>query len=311
MTTLIHPWQEEARITKHIYGNKDVKWTLVMPVYNQANKIKEILKKIYVCAELNFNIILINDASDDRSLDEINNYINLIKDDIDPKVMEIILIDNIVPLYETACDNQGFRMATTEYIIEIQSDIHIEELGFDRKMIDAMELLNLGAVSGRHVHSYSMLENIRAWFKYPTKLFMWRLLKVGHPEGVGRLGKKIFEKITVKEYECYIGETVARGPWLIKKSDLISLAYLDEKNFFLGNDDHDYHRRLFSKFGKNVGYVPINIYSHTCDGSTRKVRSGMNKEIFEYLKLNKTGSEDFIKFMRGYKPYKKITKYKL
>ena len=49
-------------------------------------------------------------------------------------VGEILLIDNKFPLYETACDNQGFRAAETKYIIEIQSDIYIDDFGL-KKMI--------------------------------------------------------------------------------------------------------------------------------------------------------------------------------
>jgi len=311
MSLLVHPWQKDPKITKHCIGDDEVKWTLVMPIFNQEENIYKILKKIYINAQLKFNAILINDASDDKSIVEINNFINFIKEDLNRKVMEVTLIDNPVPIFETACDNQGFRNSLTEFIIEIQSDIHIEESGFDKKMIAAMELFNLGAISGRHVHAYSLIENNRAWFKYPISLIKWRLLKIGHPEGVGKLGKKIFEKINTVDLDCYIGETVARGPFLIRRSDLISLSYLDEKNFFLGNDDHDYCRRIYLKFGKNVGYVPMNIYSIPADGSTRKIRTGLNKKIFEYLKLNKTGSKEFTKFMRNYRPFLQIKKYKI
>jgi hypothetical protein len=227
------------------------------------------------------------------------------------KVIDIFLIKNKTPLYETACDNQGFRLAKTKYIIEIQSDIHIEDFGFDRKMIDGMNKLNLGAVSGRHVHYFSMLEGRRAWLKYPFSLLSWRFFHSAK-EGEGRLGHKIFSRTKKKmNNECFVGETVARGPWLLNKFDLEKLSYLDEKNFFLGNDDHDYHRRLFNKLGKSVGYIPLNIYSVIEDGATRKQRQGINKLIYEYFSINKKGSDEFRSFLRWYRPFKPIQKFDL
>jgi glycosyltransferase involved in cell wall biosynthesis len=305
---LIHPWQLTPLISCTKCGQEAAVWTMVMPVYNQEKRLKDVLLKILKNSELNFNIIFIDDASDDNSMDVINEFVCDVVSSNTKKVIEISIIKNLVPIYETACDNQGFKEANTEYIIEIQSDIHIEEIGFDKRMIHAMETFNLGAVSGRHVHYFSMLEGRRAWFKYPWKLACWRIFKWGNGEGQGRLGSKVFNRIENIEEVCIIGETVARGPWLIKKSDLTKLSFLDEQHFFLGNDDHDYHRRLFEKLGKLVGYVPMDIHSISGDGSTRRPRIGINKKIYDFLKENKKGSEEFKTFLRKYRPYKKLNK---
>jgi hypothetical protein len=126
-----------------------------------------------------------------------------------------------------------------------------------------MNKFNLGAISGRHVHNFSLVENWkRAIFKYPINLIKWRIFKnYNPPEYAGLTGNKIFERNPEHENVCYIGETVARGPWLLRKSDLEKLSYLDEEHFFLGNDDHDFHRRLFTQLKKFVGYVPLDIFS--------------------------------------------------
>ena len=59
-------------------------------------------------------------------------------------------------------------------------------------------------------------------------------------------------------YRC---ETVNRGPWLLLKSDLERHGYLDERHFFQGNDDHDYHRRLFDAEGRRPLYVPLSLHA--------------------------------------------------
>jgi glycosyltransferase involved in cell wall biosynthesis len=307
----IHPWQEKPSIESIKLSRGKAVWTMVMPVFNQESRIKEVLSKVVVNASLPFSMVLIDDASDDKSYVRSLSFIQKLKKNKLKKVIDIFLIKNKTPIYETACDNQGFRVAKTKYIIEIQSDIHIEDFGFDQKMIYGMDKLNLGAVSGRHVHYFSMLEGRRAWLKYPFSLLRWRFF-YSAKEGEGRLGHKIFSRTKKKmNNECFVGETVARGPWLLNKFDLEKLSYLDEKNFFLGNDDHDYHRRLFNKLGKSVGYIPLNIYSVIEDGATRKQRQGINKLIYEYLSTNKKGSDEFRSFLRWYRPFKPIQKFDL
>ena len=190
-------------------------------------------------------------------------------------------------------------------IIEIQSDIYIEDYGFDRRMISAMQKYSLGAVSGRHVHNYSLIDNSSSWLRYPIKKIGYKYFK--KRESIGLVGNKIFSRSRDLDYQkCYIGETVARGPWLLNKADLQVLGYLDQKNFFLGNDDHDYHLRLGKSLSKAVGYCPVNIYSVPEEGASRKKRSGTNLEIYDYLKKVKTGSLEFKKFLRSYSPYREI-----
>jgi len=176
-------------------------------------------------------------------------------------------------------------------------------------MICALNHFHLGAISGRHVHNFSLIDPSKTrWLKYPLSYIKINVLKLER-EFFGRIGGKIFKKIQGSLNYCYIGETGARGPWLVRKSDLKFLNYLDEENFFLGNDDHDYHRRLYESLNKLVGYVPLNIYSTRKNGSTRQKRYGINQTVFNYLKSRKMGSKDYIKFLKNYTPYAGIKKY--
>lgn len=313
MKNRIHPWQTDPHIEILYFGeSSDSVWTLVMPIFNQESSIKTVLTNIFRDAEYKFNVILIDDASDDNSIKIVKEFISQNNDLYAKKIGQITLVTNEFPIYETACDNIGFKMAETSYIIEFQSDIHIFHRGFDRVMLSAMKHYDLAAVSGRHVHNYSLIDGRLSWLKYPLKKLQWLLSAVDGDQGVGRLGSKIFTRLNeCPAGVCYIGETVARGPWLVNKLDLMKLNYLDESNFFLGNDDHDYHRRAYQQLNKLVAYTPLNIYSIESQGSTRKKRTGINLQIFEYLRENKFGSEGFKKFMKNYKPYFKIKEFKI
>lgn len=305
----IHPWQEPPIVNFHNINNNVATHSIVMPIFNQEKNISKILDLVIQNTTLAFDLILINDGSTDLTLNEINRFSasNLAVNS--PLLCKIAIINNLVPIYETACDNQGFRLANTPYIIEIQSDIYINEFGYDQKMIRALDKFSLGAVSGRLTHQYSLIQESAEWKSYSFNLFLNRHLF--KREGAGRLGSTIFELMGATENVCYISETVARGPIAFRKSGLEDLGYLDEAHFFLGNDDHDLCRRMFQSRKQKVGYVPIQIHSIRDDGSTRQARTGLNEKVYEYLKANKTGSPEFKNFLESYKPYQPVKKLKL
>ncbi len=302
----IHPWQKKPTISKTRHLDIEPTWTLVMPVFNQEENLHTVLDKIYKMACYPFEIILIDDCSSDLTLKKMKEFCsNLSK--YNKKIVASTIIHNKLPIFETACDNQGFRLAKAEFIIEVQADIHIEEQDFDRKMIFAMKELNLSSVSGRQVHHFSLLTKKNRWLKYPLQIIKWNFLKT-ELESFGKVGNKIFKRESMEKNVCFIGETVSRGPWLVTKKDLKKNNYLDDKNFFLGNDDHDFNRRMFKKYGRLAGFVPMDIYSIAEHGSARRRRFGINNKIYKYLKTNKKGSEEFNDFLLKYRPYSPIIK---
>ncbi len=100
-------------------------------------------------------------------------------------------------------------------------------------------------------------------------------------------------------YRC---ETVNRGPWLVFKTDLERHGYLDERHFFLGNDDHDYHRRLFDAEQRRPVYVPLSLHAPLALGAYRRKRSGVNRDVFMALHAEKRGSPAFHRFLNRLGP---------
>ena len=97
-------------------------------------------------------------------------------------------------------------------------------------------------------------------------------------------------------YRC---QTVPRGPWVVLKTDLERIGYLDERFFFLGNDDHDYHRRLFDAEGRRPLYVPLSLHAPLALGAVRRRRTGVNREVFNTLNAEKHGSPAFRQFLNS------------
>ena len=296
---LYHPWDSGRTIEVLRSGTAQAVWTLVMPIYNKDKVIRQVINMIIDNAKLPFDIVIIDDSSSDNSVSEIRDFFStyMVDNDI---VCNVSLVINSAPIYETACDNIGFGFAVTEFIIEIQSDMFVDDFGFDFRMIEALRQHSLASVSGRLVHSFSLLRRRRGIERViPYRMF--HRLMANRLNSAGRLGGDFGELLVFDELsnrgKIYVGDTVARGPWAIRSSTLEYLGFLDSENFFLGNDDHDFHRRALISLGVKPGYVPINVYSPLDLGSTRIERTGMNKVIYEYLKRQRNGSSEFYDFI--------------
>lgn len=298
----VHPYRlsPDLVIFKN-FQNKSPALTVVMPIYNHAHIIQSVLDSVINSTIQKFDLILIDDGSTDSLQSVLCKYFS---DYISEKICRLIVLKNPVPIYETACDNLGFYLARTEFIVEIQADIHIQESGYDQKMCKLLEDSKVGTVSGRAVHNFELV--------YPPKKNIFSFIKkIFSPNNsIGYIGKAVFDINHKLPEHGYLGETNCRGPWALRKSDLIKHNFLDEAHFFLGNDDHDFNRRLFQSEGKLAAYWPMRISCTREDGATRRVRAGLNKQVFDHLKKEKNNSPDFNKFLELYKPYFKSKKYK-
>lgn len=101
-----------------------------------------------------------------------------------------------------------------------------------------------------------------------------------------------------------------RKPSLVKlqiKFNILDMK-VNNENFFLGNYDHSFQRRMFKKEGRLAGFEPIDIYSIGEHGSKRIKDLAIIIKFFKYLKTNKKGSEEFNDFVIKYGPYSPIIK---
>jgi len=117
---------------------------------------------------------------------------------------------------------------------------------------------------------------------------------VDDSDGIGKLGiniEKSIEELNVKKKNFYIFDTCNRGPLLIDNSKLMELNYLDEKNYFLENSEHDLMLRARLLKNYICGYFPIDFNAPLKYGSTRnrkiklKIRSIINWIEFKRLKI--------------------------
>lgn len=283
-----HPFQQRPRVlfvSDHENASAPL-YTIVMPVFEQASTLRRNLDLIAARASLPHDWLFIDDGSSDDSAGVARSFLEA------SPARSGALLRNDAPLYETACDNLGFSIARTEFVIEIQADIQVLEPEFDAAMIAALRGFPLASsVSGRAGHAFAM--------KRPGLLD--RLLNRSSPDSIGLTGAQVEDPSIVDGlrgfvYEC---DTVNRGPWALRKADLESHGYLDQARFFLGEDDHDFHRRLLESEQRRPLYVPMRIRSTLVEGATRRPREGVNAQVYAWMKDSKKGSESYAAFVRG------------
>lgn len=92
--------------------NKEIKVTVLMPVYNGEKYLREAIDSILSQTFSGFEFLIINDGSTDRSVEIINSY-------EDPRIR---LIDNDGNLGVAATLNEGLKLAEGKYIARMDCD---------------------------------------------------------------------------------------------------------------------------------------------------------------------------------------------
>lgn len=246
-------------------SNKPV-YSIVTPIYNQENIIVKNIKSFIEKTEDFFEVILILDFCFDKTEEILLNYLDTLQD-VRENLIQIRVFKTEKPLFETKCDNLGFKASLGIYCLEIQADMEMTEQGYNLELEKPFKMFeNIIAVSGRCAHN----------------LFDGR--------GIGKLGEAVeqsLETLGIQRGVFYSFETCNRGPLLLSRSKLEELGFLNESDFFLDNSDHDLMARAFLEKEYMCGYVPIEFSSPIQDGSTRNTTY---VDCHEY-KINKAEKE--------------------
>lgn len=227
-------------------------YSIVTPIYNQETIIVKNIKSIIEKTEGFFELILILDFCFDKTEENLLNYLDSLHNLRENLIQIRVFKNSEKPLFETKCDNLGFRASIGTYCLEIQADMEMVEQGYNLELEKPFKMFeNIIAVSGRCAHN----------------LFDGR--------GFGKLGEAVeqtLETLEIQRGVFYSFETCNRGPLLLHRGKLEELGFLNEIDFFLDNSDHDLMARAFLEKEYMCGYVPIEFKSPIQDGSTRNIQ---------------------------------------
>lgn len=134
--------------------------SIIIPIYNGEKYIGRCIESVINQSYKNIDIIIINDNSNDRSIDIIEQYIR-------KKEITIVLINNEVTLGVSESRNIGLKYAETEYILFLDCDDWLdlnciekainkfkENIETDVVIWEIMTAYRQGKISSRYSYNY-------------------------------------------------------------------------------------------------------------------------------------------------------------
>jgi glycosyltransferase involved in cell wall biosynthesis len=239
------------RTKSYIYtAHEEILYSVIIPVHNQESIFVRNLQSILDLTVGNFEVIIILDYCYDKTEERLLKFLDSYENK-NPYFAKVQIISNTdSPLFETKCDNIGFRLATGKYCLEIQADMQMTQKAYNVHLTKPfLYYSNVIAVSGRCAHNMT------------------------NPYGVGKLGESIektVDELRIDRNKFYVFETCNRGPLLIDRKKLVEMNFLNEEEYFLDNSDHDLMLRAYLEKKYICGYVPIDFLAPLTDGTMRK-----------------------------------------
>ena len=180
MLTRVLNWNKNARLRKTMIldalSKPDV--TVVIPVFNQDEIIYKHLQSLCESMTLSFELTLINDSSNDATDSEILRFLKNY-DWGNSSCVRINYFENRWPWFETKCDDFAIREANSSYILEIQADMMIREVGFDKKLLNLLiSTPKIFALSARGVHNLIDLRDEVRQSCQTNKIIHIKVLKI-------------------------------------------------------------------------------------------------------------------------------------
>ena len=240
---------------KYNYNTSEPIYSIVTPVYNQENIIIKNIKSYLENTLDYFEIIIVLDFCFDDTEKNLLKFLDTYNNTLTKLTNITIFKNSEKPLFETKCDNIGFRAARGKYCLEIQADMEMTLYGYNIELTKPFLMFNnVIAVSGRCAHSLFLEEE----------------------QVVGKIISDdlelSIEQLEVEPNIFYVLDTCIRGPLLLDRAKLEELGFLNEIDYFLDNSDHDLMLRAYLEKEYICGYVPINFKSPISDGSTRNYK---------------------------------------
>ncbi len=244
--------------------------TVVIPIFNQESVISSHLESIFANMETPFSAILVDDSSTDLSNINILKTLKIFANSPRARALcsEILFYKTRCAWFETRCDDFAFREAKTKYVIEIQADMKILEIGFDKKLIQQIKRNeDFIAISARGVHPRNVitkffgsdisddffLEKVfKKVLRVPKKILAV-FLKIKTKKSVENKEYKYLEKSNLEAivFPVTLDEISVQAGWL---GDLVEhLPYEFSENFQLLI--HEHQTRIYS--GETIMRGPI------------------------------------------------------
>ncbi len=244
------------------------RFSVVMSVFNQETIINSNIISILRNMKDPFELIVVLDACTDQTKSNILNLLfellertqNSIVNDTknakeNPKQKHvhfvpdneqlsmgdcccIIVIDTVQSVFETQCNNIGFKLSSAPNIIEVQAHMTMNQYGFNLTLEKPLLYYNdFISISGHGCHG------------------------LHGSNCVGCVDDVSLTSSSVSQWQddrfCYVSATVVRGPLLFDAEKLKEMNYLNDAQFARDCDETDLFFRSWKRKGYRTGYIHI------------------------------------------------------
>ncbi len=161
-------------------------------------------------------------------------------------------------LFETKANNVGCKLSQADYVIILQDDQVINQIGWNREILRPFELWDdVFAVSGNCAHNWSKNNNLSASGRTKEG---WSDLLIHHDHA---------NKTNIDKNTFAVRDSCNRGPLAINRKDFEYLGGFCPLFAPQDSDDHCLMYDAKRKLNKVCGFINIDWYSEPAWGGTR------------------------------------------
>jgi glycosyltransferase involved in cell wall biosynthesis len=227
-----------------------------------------------------YELIIIDDGSRDKTLSE------LLSIEIDfvryPNLKSVTLYRNRLSRFETFCDTFGMEISRGKYLLEVQADMLIDDVGFDLRLIECFRVdQKIVAISGRGVETLAPI-----------------ILDYKQVLGTDRARTSSFARYLI-ERANYQVKRLIKSLILFKNHEIIANKHLGSAQYFREKQDDEF---LVSGCAGRLGQL-INFNVDPANFS-RKLYIGQTVMrgplMFDREKYFNLGGLDKFRFFQGF-----------
>jgi len=271
---------------KNIF-NQDIAFSIIVPTYNRASKIKRLLDCLKTQIYKNFEVIICDDGSSDNTREVVKSFSDL---------LEIVYIYNPNWGGPAKPRNIGINNSKFDWICFLDSD----DIWLDTKLYYCyLEICQNSNVDFIY-HNMNVISN-----EIKTKKIIGKYI----PDN--RMNKNFLNLI-------YNGNKIALSTAVIKKKFLITANFFTEEKRFIGIEDFDLYLKLalmninFKYINKTLGYYYISNDNISNDELKQAEKIDLlNREYHSKIRLLDTNKLNSIVYYKKAIYYKRVKNYKI
>lgn len=219
-------------------------FSIIVPTYNHAHLINKCLDSIVAQTCDNFEVLVINNYSEDNTIERVEAY-------KDPRIKLINFKNNGII---GASRNIGIKNSIGDWICFLDSD----DWWYPEKLSETMNHFDLADVI------YHDLD----WFKNGKKVF--------YRKAKGRL----LQKVCIKDL-IINGNALPNSSVVVRRSVVLKVGWLSERKELFAVEDADYWTRI-ALFTDNFCYIPKSLGAYFIGSNTSASGKQIERELALY-----------------------------